>query len=49
MRKSKLFAVPTIALGTLLLSAAPAMAHSGHGPETDGTATADSSQSWSFQ
>ncbi|TDS82081.1 hypothetical protein EV640_1233, partial [Nesterenkonia aurantiaca] len=31
MHKSKFFAVPTLALGALLLSAAPAMAHSDHG------------------
>ncbi|MBA8921035.1 hypothetical protein HNR24_000968 [Nesterenkonia jeotgali] len=49
MRTSKFFAVPTLALGAMLLSAGPAMAHSGHGPETDGATTADSSQSWSFQ
>lgn len=49
MRTSKLFAVPTLALGAMLLSAGPAMAHSGHGPETDGSATADESHSWSFQ
>ncbi|TDS82658.1 hypothetical protein EV640_11431, partial [Nesterenkonia aurantiaca] len=49
MRTSKFFAVPTLALGALLLSAAPAMAHSDHGGASDGVATADSSQSWSFQ
>ncbi|TDS82662.1 hypothetical protein EV640_1131, partial [Nesterenkonia aurantiaca] len=49
MHKSKFFAVPTLALGALLLSAAPAMAHSDHGGASDGVATADSSQSWSFQ
>ncbi|GAA1163000.1 hypothetical protein [Nesterenkonia sandarakina] len=49
MRKSKFFAVPTLALGAMLLSAGPAMAHSGHGPETDGAATLDESQTWSSQ
>lgn len=49
MRKSKLLAVPTLALGAMLMTAAPAMAHSSHGGETDGAATSDSSQSWSFQ
>jgi hypothetical protein len=49
MHKSKFFAVPTLALGALLLSAAPAMAHSDHGGATDGAATSTSSESWSFQ
>lgn len=50
MRKSTFFAVPTLALGALLVSAGPAMAHSSHGgPETDGATTHDSSHSWSFQ
>ncbi|MGJ9425954.1 hypothetical protein ACHABX_08950 [Nesterenkonia halotolerans] len=49
MRKSKFFAVPTLALGAMLMTAGPAMAHSDHGPQTDGAATSDSSQSWSFQ
>ncbi|MCH8560734.1 hypothetical protein [Nesterenkonia sp. DZ6] len=49
MFKSKLFAVPTLALGAMLLGAGPAMAHSEHGGATDGAATSTSSGSWSFQ
>ena len=49
MRTSKFFAVPTLALGAILLSAGPAMAHSDHGGASDGAATSTSSESWSFQ
>ena len=49
MRKSSFFAVPTLALGALLVSAGPAMAHSEHGGASDGAATSTSSESWSFQ
>ncbi|MGJ9407449.1 hypothetical protein ACHABQ_14140 [Nesterenkonia aurantiaca] len=47
MRTSKFFAVPTIALGAMLLSAGPAMAQTDNGGEADGTT--DQNQSWSFQ